>query len=165
MRVGIGYDTHRLVRGRKLVLGGIEITHPKGLLGHSDGDVLAHAIIDAILGAAALPDIGQHFPDTDPLYKDANSLDLLATVREEIRTLGFQVQNIDATVIAEQPKLIPHVGKMRLKLARTLELDEEAVGIKAKTREGLGDLTREEAIACLAVALLEQKRKKKKKRR
>lgn len=155
MPVGIGYDVHRLVAGRPLVLGGVNIPAAKGLLGHSDADVLTHAIIDALLGAACLGDIGRLFPDNDPQYEGCYSLDLLATAYRRVWEKGYLVKNIDATVIAEQPKLAPHIEEMRQALAHTLDLDVEQVSIKATTNEGLGFLGRGEGIAALAVCQLE----------
>ncbi|NLW17574.1 MAG: 2-C-methyl-D-erythritol 2,4-cyclodiphosphate synthase [Firmicutes bacterium] len=155
MPVGIGYDVHRLVAGRPLVLGGVNIPAAKGLLGHSDADVLTHAIIDALLGAACLGDIGRLFPDNDPQYEGCYSLDLLATAYRRVWEKGYLVKNIDATVIAEQPKLAPHIEEMRQALAHTLDLDVERVSIKATTNEGLGFLGRGEGIAALAVCQLE----------
>lgn len=157
MPVGIGYDVHKLVAGRPLVLGGITIPAAKGLLGHSDADVLTHAIIDALLGAASLGDIGQHFPDTDPQYAGRCSLDLLAAAYQLAREQGYAVQNIDATVIAEQPKLSPFIISMRQTLARTLDLDLEQISVKATTNEGLGCLGRGEGIAALAVCQVEKR--------
>jgi 2-C-methyl-D-erythritol 2,4-cyclodiphosphate synthase len=153
-RVGIGYDIHRLVEGRKLILAGVEVPFEKGLLGHSDSDVLTHAICDALLGAAALGDIGTHFPDTDARYAGAASLDLLARVVELITGRGYRVGNVDAVVIAERPRLRPHVEAMRERLASALRVDPDSVSVKAKTGEGLGPVGRGEAIAAQAVALL-----------
>ncbi len=155
MRVGIGYDVHRLTEGRRLVLGGVEIPHTRGLLGHSDADVLVHAIMDALLGAAALGDIGQHFPDTDPAYEGADSMELLAQVGELLRTEGYVVGNIDATVIAQQPKIAPHIRSMRENVAKTLQIDLSQVNIKATTEERLGFTGREEGISAQAVCALE----------
>jgi 2-C-methyl-D-erythritol 2,4-cyclodiphosphate synthase len=154
IRIGIGYDIHRLVEGRKLVLGGVEIPFEKGLLGHSDSDVLTHAICDALLGAAALGDIGMHFPDTDPRWAGASSLDFLAHVVEMIADKGFRVSNVDATVIAERPKLKPHIQAIRERLASTLQIDVDRVSVKAKTNEGLGPVGCGEALAAQAIALL-----------
>ena len=154
MRVGIGYDVHRLVEGRKLILGGVEIPHTLGLLGHSDADVLLHAIMDALLGAAALGDIGQHFPDTDPAYEGADSLQLLAQVGELLNQEGYAVENIDATVIAQKPKIAPHIGKMRENIAETLHLELAQVNVKATTEERLGFTGREEGISAQAVCAL-----------
>lgn len=154
MRIGIGYDVHRLVEGRKLILGGVTITHEKGLLGHSDADVLVHAICDALLGAAGLGDIGRHFPDSDLRYKDANSLDLLAAALVLVRQKGWRVNNVDATVIAEQPKLAPHIATMRANVAEVLDVDADAVNLKATTTEGLGFAGRQEGIAAMSVVSL-----------
>jgi 2-C-methyl-D-erythritol 2,4-cyclodiphosphate synthase len=155
MRVGIGYDTHRLVEGRKLILGGVEIPFPKGLSGHSDGDVLTHAVCDALLGAAGLGDLGQHFPDNDPQWKDARSLDLLAGVQERLQEKGLLVVNLDTVIIAQEPRLAPHFEKMRQALAGVLGLEAAQVNVKAKTTEGLGVIGRGEAMAAQAVALLQ----------
>ena len=157
-RIGIGCDYHRLVEGRKLILGGVEIPFSKGLAGHSDGDVLTHAICDALLGAAGLGDIGQHFPDTDPQWKDASSLALLARVVELIHKQGYLIVNVDTVVIAQEPKLAPHFAVIREKLARALAVEPEFVNIKAKTTEGFEAVGRGEAIAAQAVALLESAR-------
>ena len=154
MRVGIGYDVHRLVEGRKLILGGVEIPHTLGLLGHSDADVLLHAIMDALLGAAELGDIGQHFPDTDPAYEGADSLQLLAHVGELLNQEGYAVENIDATVIAQKPKIAPHIQKMRENIADTLHLDLSQVNVKATTEERLGFTGREEGISSQAICAL-----------
>ena len=154
MRVGIGYDVHRLVEGRKLILGGVEIPHTLGLLGHSDADVLLHAIMDALLGAAALGDIGQHFPDTDPVYEGADSLQLLAHVGELLNQNGYAIENIDATVIAQKPKLAPHIASMRENIARTLHLELSQVNVKATTEERLGFTGREEGISSQAICAL-----------
>lgn len=155
MRIGTGYDVHRLVEGRKLILGGVEIPHTLGLLGHSDADVLLHAIMDALLGAAALGDIGLHFPDTDEKYKGADSLKLLAAVNELIQKRGYRVVNIDATVIAQKPKLRPYIDSMRENIASTLEIDLDQINIKATTEEHLGFTGREEGISSQAVCLIE----------
>ena len=154
MRVGIGYDFHKLVEGRKLVLGGVKIPHSKGLAGHSDGDVLTHALCDAILGAAGLGDLGLHFPDTDPKWKDAVSLDLLAAVVKLIGGKGLRVAQVDTVVIAQAPKLAPYFNEIRETLGRILGLAPELVNVKAKTTEGLEATGRGEAIAAHAVALL-----------
>ncbi|HSO73585.1 MAG TPA: 2-C-methyl-D-erythritol 2,4-cyclodiphosphate synthase [Blastocatellia bacterium] len=159
-RIGTGYDIHRLVEGRKLVLGGVEIPFEKGLLGHSDSDVLAHAICDALLGAAALGDIGTHFPDTDPRWAGASSVDLLAHVVELLADRGYRVGNVDATVMAERPKLKPHVPAIRERLASVLEVHLDQVSVKAKTSEGLESVGRGEAIAAHAVALLQPREAK-----
>ncbi|MCC6487263.1 MAG: 2-C-methyl-D-erythritol 2,4-cyclodiphosphate synthase [Candidatus Hydrogenedentes bacterium] len=154
-RVGIGYDLHRLVEGRPLILGGVTIPHTKGLAGHSDADVLAHAITDAILGAAALGNIGQHFPDTDPRYKDADSMDLLRQVMELLRDKGLAVVNVDSNVVAQQPKLNPHIDAIRDSLAKCLGIAVDCVSVKAKTNEHVGPEGREEAISAQAVVLID----------
>lgn len=154
MRIGHGYDVHKLVEGRKLILGGVEIPHKTGLLGHSDADVLVHAVMDALLGASALGDIGKLFPDTDAQYKDISSLILLARVRDAIAAKGYAVENIDVTVIAQQPKLAPHIPQMRENLAQVLSIATDQLNIKATTEEHLGFTGREEGIACHAVCLL-----------
>ena len=156
-RIGIGYDLHRLVEGRKLVLGGVEIPFEKGLLGHSDSDVLTHAICDALLGAAALGDIGTHFPDSDPKWSGAPSLNLLAKVVELVDQHGFGITNIDATVIVERPKLKTYIDSMREQLASVLRIPIDRVSIKAKTNEGLDSVGRNEAIAAHAVVLLHRR--------
>ncbi|MBQ2317939.1 MAG: 2-C-methyl-D-erythritol 2,4-cyclodiphosphate synthase, partial [Lachnospiraceae bacterium] len=138
MRIGNGYDVHKLVEGRKLIIGGVEIPHELGLLGHSDADVLLHAIMDALLGAAALGDIGKHFPDTDEKYKGANSMELLAEVKRLIMEAGYVVGNVDATVIAQRPKLRPYIDEMIANVARVLDIDVSQVNIKATTEERLG---------------------------
>jgi len=152
MRVGIGYDIHRFEEGRPLILAGIELPHEVGLAGHSDADVLLHAIIDALLGAAGLGDIGQHFPPDDPQWKDASGVDLLAHALALVRAAGFQVGNVDATVIAERPRLAPHIPAMRERIAATLGVEAARVSVKATTHEGLGALGRGEGIAAMAVA-------------
>jgi len=157
LRVGIGYDVHALAAGRRLVLGGIEITFNRGLSGWSDADVLTHAIMDALLGAAALGDIGRHFPPGDPQFKDISSLTLLVKVKDLLAANGWQVDNIDATIIAEQPKLSENIKRMREKLCQTLEIDVEQVSVKASTSDGLGFVGRGEGIAALAVAALKEK--------
>jgi 2-C-methyl-D-erythritol 2,4-cyclodiphosphate synthase len=154
VRIGLGYDIHRLTEGRKLVLGGVEIPHEKGLLGHSDGDALIHAIIDAVLGASGLGDIGEYFPDTDPKYKDADSCGLLAQVKEEIAKVG-RVEYVDTTVVIEQPKLAPHIEAMREKITGVLEIPVEKVSIKAKTAEGLGPVGEGKAVEAYAVAMVD----------
>ena len=154
MRIGQGYDVHRLVEGRKLILGGIEISHTLGLLGHSDADVLSHAITDAILGAAAMGDIGLHFPDTDDRWKGADSIELMKTAYAKVLDKGFEVENIDATVMAEKPKLRPYIDDIRANIAVALGIDLDRVSIKATTEEGLGFTGREEGIAAMAVVLL-----------
>jgi len=156
MSVGIGYDVHRFADDRALVLGGVEIPFERGLLGHSDADVLTHAIMDCLLGAAGLPDIGQHFPDTDPLYAGVSSLILLEKVAGLIASRQLKVHNIDATVIMERPKLAPHIPAMKRRLAHTLGIPYEKVNIKATTNEQLGFVGREEGVAALAVAQLDE---------
>lgn len=155
MRIGIGYDSHRLVEGRKFILGGIEIEHTLGLDGHSDADALLHAITDAILGAARLGNIGTFFPDTDPKYKGADSAVLLKTAYEAVREAGWSVVNIDAVVVAQKPKLNPHVAAMQMRIEEILELDEGSVSIKPKTNEKLGFEGREEGVSTQAVVLLQ----------
>ena len=152
MRTGIGFDTHRLVDNRKLILGGVEIEHPQGLLGHSDADVLTHAIMDALLGAIADGDIGQHFPDTDPKWAGADSLLLLKAVTERLHVKGWRIGNVDATVLAERPKLMPHIPARREKLAQAMSISVDAVSVKATTVEGLGAIGRREGISAMAVA-------------
>ena len=156
MRIGHGYDVHKMIFGRKLVLGGVEIPFGKGLLGHSDADVLLHAIMDAMLGAAALRDIGYHFPDTDPAYRGISSLKLLRKTAEMISEKGFSVGNIDATVVAQSPKLSPYIEEMTKNIAEALETDETNINIKATTEEGLGITGNGEAVAAHAVCLLER---------
>lgn len=157
MRIGQGYDLHRLEEGYPLILGGITVPHHKGLVGHSDADVLTHAIIDALLGAAALGNIGQHFPDTDPKYKGADSLVLLKEAAALLFKAGWNVVNIDSTIIAQQPKLNPHLDAIRARLAETLALKLDQISVKAKTNEHVGPEGREEAISVHAVALIEDK--------
>ncbi len=154
MRIGMGYDIHRLVAGRKLVLGGIVIPFEKGLLGHSDADVLVHAVIDALLGAAGLGDIGQHFPDTAPEFKDISSLKLLSKAYEMINGKGFTVQNIDATIFAEAPKLSHYKAAMQKNIAQVIEIEQDRVNVKAKTFEGLGMVGKGEGLAAQCIALL-----------
>lgn len=154
MRIGMGYDVHKLVEGRKLIIGGVEIPHEKGLLGHSDADVLLHAISDALLGAAALGDIGKHFPDTDPKYKGADSLKLLARVGELLEENNYFVENIDATIIAQQPKMRPHIDKMRENIAGALGIEVSQVNVKATTEEGLGFTGSMEGISSQAICML-----------
>ena len=154
IKIGHGYDVHKLVEGRRLILGGIEIPYEKGLLGHSDADVLAHAVADALLGALALPDIGRRFPDKDPKYKDADSILLLKDVYAEILSMGFSVGNLDCTVIAEKPMLKPFIEQMKEVLANALSTDVANVNVKATTEEGLG--LRGEGIGAHAVVLLEK---------
>jgi len=153
-RVGIGYDIHRLVEGRKLFIGGVEIPYVKGLLGHSDGDALCHAICDALLGAISEGDIGEHFPDTDPKYHGISSLELLRIVADLVRKKDYQIHNIDTVVIAQEPSLLPFKKQIRQSLAGTLNIKEDSVNIKAKTNEGLGEIGRKEAIASYAVVSL-----------
>ena len=156
MRIGHGYDVHRLVEGRKLILGGVEIAHEKGLLGHSDADVLAHAISDALLGALAKGDIGHLFPDNDPAYEGADSLWLMSQIVPIIESEGYKISNIDSTVIAQAPKLAPHIVKMRENIAKTLSIPTDAVSVKATTEEGLGFSGERLGIAAHAVCLLEK---------
>ena len=157
MRIGHGYDVHRLVEGRKLILGGVEIPFEKGLLGHSDADVLAHAVMDALLGAAALGDIGKLFPDSDPAYAGADSLVLLRRVAEVLAEHGYGIGNVDATVLAQRPKLAPHIPEMRERLAAAMGIGPGQVSVKATTEEGLGFTGTGEGIAAHAVALIEEK--------
>ena len=156
MRIGHGYDVHRLVEGRDLILGGVKIPHSVGLLGHSDADVLLHAVSDALLGAAGLGDIGKHFPDTDPQYKGADSLELLRIVGEKVTQAGYHISNIDVTMIAQAPKLRPHIETMESNIARVLGLDASRVNVKATTEERLGFTGSMEGMACHAVCLLEE---------
>lgn len=155
MRIGQGYDVHRLVEGRKLILGGVEIEYDKGLLGHSDADVLVHAIMDALLGAAALGDIGKLFPDSDPAYEGADSLALLREVGKRLWAEGFEIGNLDSTVIAQAPKLAPHIQRMRANIAAALDVDVARVSVKATTEERLGFTGSGQGIAAQAVALIE----------
>ena len=155
MRVGMGYDVHRLVEERRLILGGVEIPYEKGLLGHSDADVLLHAIMDAMLGAAALGDIGRHFPDPDPAYKGADIMVLLEACREKLRAAGYRVHNLDALICAQAPKMAPHIETMRANIARALQLDVDAVNVKATTTERLGFVGDGSGISAYAVCLLE----------
>lgn len=154
MRIGTGYDVHKLVEGRKLIIGGVEIPYEKGLLGHSDADVLVHAIMDALLGAAALGDIGKHFPDKDPKYKGADSLMLMREVRRILDENGYGIGNVDATIIAQAPKMSPHIEEMRKKIAEALGIDVSQVSVKATTEERLGFTGRGEGISAQAVALI-----------
>jgi len=156
IKTGIGFDAHRLVAGRKLILGGVRFDYPLGLEGHSDADVLCHAIADALLGAVADGDIGTHFPDSDPQWKDANSLDLLEQVRERLTARRAGIVNVDAVVLAEQPRLAPHRDAMRANLARALKIGPDCVSVKATTVEGMGALGRKEGIAVMAVATVKQ---------
>lgn len=153
-RIGFGYDAHRLVSGRPLIIGGRRVPHHLGLLGHSDADVLTHAIMDAILGALALGDIGRHFPDTDPSYKDADSLLLLGEVMKLMRQEGYRINNVDATIVAEKPKFAPHIEAMRQRLCEVLESPQNRVNLKATTCEGLGFCGREEGMEAFAVVSL-----------
>lgn len=154
MRMGLGYDVHKLTVGRKLILGGVEIPHALGLLGHSDADVLVHAIMDALLGAAALGDIGMHFPDTDERYKGVSSMKLLAHVGGLIEKEGYYIENIDAVVIAQKPKLRPYIDEMEQNIAETLKLQKNQINIKATTEEGLGFTGSEEGISSQAICSL-----------
>lgn len=154
MRVGMGYDVHKLVENRKLILGGVEIEHEKGLLGHSDADVLLHAIMDSILGALALGDIGKHFPDTDEKYKGADSMKLLEHAYNLIKEKGYAIGNLDATIIAQAPKMAPHIQKMRENIARVLNTDINNVNVKATTEEGLGFTGNKEGISSQSICLL-----------
>ena len=156
MRIGHGYDVHRLVEGRDLILGGVKIEHELGLLGHSDADVLLHAVSDALLGAAGLGDIGKHFPDTDPQYKGADSLELLRIVGKKIQDAGYRVSNIDVTMIAQKPKLRPHIPAMEDNIARAVGIEVSRVNVKATTEEHLGFTGTMEGMACHAVCLLEE---------
>lgn len=154
IRVGLGYDVHRLVEGRPLVLGGVSIEHDRGLEGHSDADALVHAVVDALLGAAALGDIGQHFPDTDERWRGADSLAMLRHVVALLAERGYRVGNVDSVVVAEAPRMKPHIPAMRERLAQALEVEIDCVAVKATTEEGLGPVGRHEAIAARAVALI-----------
>lgn len=156
MRIGTGYDVHRLTEGRRLILGGVDIPWEKGLLGHSDADVLLHALCDALLGAAALGDIGQHFPDQDPAFKDADSLLLLQKVKSLLAESGFSILNVDTTIVAQRPKLAPYIPVMREKISGALELGINRVSVKATTTEGLGPEGRGESISAQAVVLLQE---------
>ena len=155
IRIGLGYDVHRLVEGRRLIIGGVDIPHNVGLLGHSDADVLLHAISDAILGAAALGDIGKHFPDTDPKFKGADSLVLLSHCGKLVREKGYRINNIDATIVAQRPKMAPHIQTMRENIARALEIEINQVNVKATTEEKLGFTGTEQGISSYAAALIE----------
>jgi 2-C-methyl-D-erythritol 4-phosphate cytidylyltransferase/2-C-methyl-D-erythritol 2,4-cyclodiphosphate synthase len=157
VRIGFGYDSHRLVEGRRLVLGGVEIPHDRGLSGHSDADVLIHAICDAILGAVAAGDIGRHFPDTDASYKDISSLKLLEHVRRISDQRGYDVHHIDSTVMLEKPKIMEYISDMSMKLADTLKISSENISIKAKTNEGMGFIGRQEGVAAYAVVTMTKK--------
>ena len=153
-RIGEGWDVHALVPGRKLILGGVEVPHTLGLLGHSDADVLLHAITDALFGAAALGDIGRHFSDTDPQFKGADSAVLLAEAVRRVRAKGYEIGNIDSTIVAQAPKLAPHIEKMRERIAQVLALDVEQVNVKAKTAEKMGPVGLQQAMEARAVVLL-----------
>ena len=156
MRIGHGYDVHRLTEGRKLILGGVDIPYEKGLLGHSDADVLLHAVSDALLGAAGLGDIGRHFPDTDPAYKDADSLKLLAIVVEKVCAAGYRVSNVDVTMIAQAPKLKGYISQMEQNISEAIGIDKSRVNVKATTEEHLGFTGDGSGMACHAVCLLEE---------
>ena len=156
MRIGHGYDVHKLVEGRDLIIGGVKIEHTLGLLGHSDADVLLHAVSDALLGAAGLGDIGKHFPDTDPQYKGADSLKLLEVVAQRVKEAGYRVSNIDVTMIAQRPKLRPHIPQMEENIARAVGVDVSRINVKATTEEKLGFTGSEEGMSCHAVCLLEE---------
>jgi len=156
-RIGFGYDAHRLVEGRPLILGGISIPFGKGLLGHSDADVLTHAVIDAILGALAMGDMGRHFPDTDPAFKDIQSLRMLEQVLGWVREAGYQLNNVDSTIVAQNPKLAPHLPDVQARLSEILQLPVSQISVKAKTSEGMGFCGREEGIEAFAVVSLVQK--------
>ena len=155
MRIGHGYDVHKLVEGRKLIMGGVEIPYEKGLLGHSDADVLLHAISDALLGAAASGDIGKLFPDTDPQFKGADSLALMAEVYRKIKEKGYKVVNVDATIIAQRPKMRPHIDAMRANIAKTLDVDIDCINVKATTEEGMGFTGEGMGISAHAVCLID----------
>ena len=155
MRIGMGYDVHKLVPNRDLILGGVKIPHELGLLGHSDADVLLHSIMDALLGAAALGDIGKHFPDTDPAYKGADSVKLLEHVGRLIREAGYSIENIDATIIAQRPKMRPHIDTMRRNIKEALGIELDQIHVKATTEEGLGFTGSEEGISAQAICLLQ----------
>ncbi|WP_040212519.1 2-C-methyl-D-erythritol 2,4-cyclodiphosphate synthase [Clostridium polynesiense] len=154
MRIGMGYDVHRLEKGRKLIIGGVEVPYSKGLLGHSDADVLLHAIADSLLGAAALGDIGKHFPDSDGRFKDISSLILLARVKALIYQKGYKIANIDATIIAEKPKMAPHIPAMIENISEALEIDSDKINVKATTEEGLGFTGTGQGIASQCICLL-----------
>lgn len=156
MRIGMGYDVHKLVEGRKLILGGVEIPYEKGLLGHSDADVLLHAIMDALLGAAVLGDIGKHFPDTDPAYKGISSIRLLEHVADLLEEHQFLIENIDATIIAQRPKMRPYIDTMRENIAKALKIEADQINVKATTEEGLGFTGSGEGISSQAICMLEK---------
>ncbi|WP_055669237.1 2-C-methyl-D-erythritol 2,4-cyclodiphosphate synthase [Desnuesiella massiliensis] len=157
MRIGLGYDVHKLIEGRKLIIGGVDIPYEKGLLGHSDADVLTHAIMDSILGAAALGDIGRHFPDNQAKYKGISSLDLLAQVNTLLSSKGYYIENIDATIIAQKPKMAPFIEKMISNISKVLEIDSDKINIKATTEEGLGFTGSGEGISSQAICLINNK--------
>ena len=156
MRIGMGYDVHKLVEGRDLIMGGVQIPYEKGLLGHSDADVLLHAIMDALLGAAALGDIGKHFPDTDPAYKGISSIKLMEHVGNLLDEHGYVIENIDATIIAQRPKMRPHIDQMRENIAKALGIEKDQVNVKATTEEGLGFTGSGEGISSQAICLLQK---------
>jgi len=156
MRIGVGYDAHRLVKGRKLILGGVEIPFVKGLEGHSDADVLCHAIGDAVLGAAGLGDLGQHYPNTDPRWRGVSSLFFLQDITAKLRDAGYRIVNVDSTVLIEAPRLAPHLRRMRETMAEALEIEVDQIAVKATTTEGLGFTGRGEGIAAHAVVLIEE---------
>lgn len=155
MRIGHGYDVHRLVNGRPLILGGVRIENDVGLLGHSDADVLIHAIMDSLLGAAALGDIGKHFPDSNPVYKNADSMKLLKTVSDMLKEKDYQIQNLDATIIAQSPKLSPYISRMKENISKICEIDSDCVNVKATTEENLGFTGRSEGIAAHCVCIID----------
>lgn len=155
MRIGHGYDVHRLVNGRPLILGGVKIENDVGLLGHSDADVLIHAIMDSLLGAAALGDIGKHFPDSNPFYKNADSMKLLKTVSDMLKEKDYQIQNLDATIIAQSPKLSPYISRMKENISKICEIDSDCVNVKATTEENLGFTGRSEGIAAHCVCIID----------
>ena len=157
MRIGLGYDVHKLVEGRPLIIGGVNVPHEKGLLGHSDADVLIHAVMDGMLGALALGDIGKHFPDTDDEYKGADSMKLLKCVNDLIESKGYEINNIDSIIIAQSPKMAPHIEKMRRNIADVLNTNIDNISVKATTEEGLGFTGRKEGIAAQSICLLNKK--------
>ena len=159
MRIGIGYDVHRLIEGRKLVLGGVAIPFEKGLLGHSDADVLVHAVCDALLGAAGLGDIGMHFPDTDPEYKDISSIKILDKTYELVNSKNFKIANIDSTIFADAPKLLSYKEAMEKNIARSIEIEPECVNVKATTFEGLGLIGKGEGIGAMCIVLIQSREK------
>lgn len=156
MRVGIGYDVHKLTKDRKLIIGGVDIPYEKGLLGHSDADVLLHAVKDAMLGAVALGDIGKHFPDTDERYKEISSIKLLEEVNNKLKKKGYKVNNIDAVIIAQKPKMAPHIEQMRINISKALNIDIECINVKATTTEGLGFTGEGKGIASQAVVSVDK---------